>query len=102
MTKNIEKFDEKKLAELLKQGIYDEAKIIIKEVLASDLTPEERGAALTNMAQLYLELNNKMSERYLAVLDDAIVTLKTMDATAKKVEEELVLSAAKKKLDKFY
>ncbi|MCX6743946.1 MAG: hypothetical protein NTX82_00260 [Candidatus Parcubacteria bacterium] len=102
MSKNIKKFDEKKLADLLAKGKYGDAKEIIQEVLASDLTSEERGAALTNMAQLYLELNNKMSARYVAVLDEAIATLKAMDATAKKAEEDMALSAAKKKLDKIY
>ena len=109
MVKNNQKFDEKKLLQLLGQEKYEEAKKIIQEVLASDLTPEERGAALTNMAQLYLELNNKMSERYLATLEDAITTLKAMDKTAHKVEEDLALAAArlgvtqaKKNLGKVY
>lgn len=98
MAKKTTKFDEQKLTELLDQGKFSEAGEVMREALAADLTPEERGAALVNFSRLYVQLNNAASERFLGVMDETLDTLKSMDRTMNKVEEEMTLATAKKKV----
>lgn len=72
-------FDTQRFTQLLAAGKRDEAKQMLKTVLSAELTPAEQGAAYHALAQLYLRVQQGLSEQYLEILQELLPKLETID-----------------------
>ena len=69
-----------KLKELLTANKEQEATELIKEIASKDLTPEEEGAVLVGIAEIYMTLENSANEDYAKALASLLESFKQVDA----------------------
>ena len=77
--------DTEKLEKLMEEEKWDEARQMLEDFFASEMTPEEKGAIYTNMAMVYMKVMNRINEQYEKALDDAIDVLKEINKTESEV-----------------
>lgn len=94
--------DTKKLEVLMDQGKWEEAKSLLDTSLASDLAPEERGAAYVQFASIYMRVKNELNRRYKESLEDAIGILKNIKAREKEVDQKISAGQVKGEIKKLY
>ncbi|MEI6238034.1 MAG: hypothetical protein WCP15_00690 [bacterium] len=90
--------DIQKLEELLGAGKREEAGELIKAFVQKDLPENEKGAALSNFALVYLDLTNRINERYLGALKDAIDAMKAVNKSEKETEEKIKIDEVRESL----
>lgn len=88
-----------KIISLLKEGKKDEARDLIKAEITSEMSSEEKGAFLTEIAMTYMRTINNLNENYLAELESILNELRSIDEVESKVGDEIKLNAVKKTLD---
>lgn len=91
-------FDYKQLEELLAQSKLAEARAMLEDYFKTQPTPAESGEAYTNLAALYLKIQNDLDEKYLQALDQAIGKLKELAGSQKKAEDQARIVALKRDL----
>ncbi|MEI6288725.1 MAG: hypothetical protein WCP18_04115 [bacterium] len=91
--------DDKQLADLLATGKIDEAKKIMESIINTDLTEEQKGEVYTNLAMAAMNAETVANNKYEAMLDNAINTIKSLDKKIETVETDDKISQVKKQLD---
>ena len=86
------------LVQLLEQGQFDQAKSLIEGFFEPELTKEEKGAALVNLATLYMDFRTKNNERYSEFMQEAIDSLKSLKTSEDQLNESIALGDLRKKL----
>ncbi len=89
-----------KLETALAAKDLESARAIIRAAIAADLTPEEEGASLVAIANIYLDISNAISEQYLATLKDAITGLRMVNEAERAHEDKLKLAEVRADLQK--
>jgi transcriptional regulator NrdR family protein len=79
----------KKLEALLTEKKYDEVHDLIKEIVSTKMTSEEKGAALVNFASVYLELSNTINAHYLDALEEAVAGMKEINTAEAKSNDTI-------------
>lgn len=74
------------LIDLLKEGKIDEAKALIKELFAADLTPKERGEINAAVLASYIDASNIIDDSYVEYLEATLAELKKINKIEKKVD----------------
>ncbi len=67
--------DLQNLTQLIEEKKFDEARAVISAAVQSDLTDDEKGAALTGLATVYLRMSNAISQKYIDTLKETITAL---------------------------
>ncbi|MEK7185025.1 MAG: hypothetical protein AAB726_00155 [Patescibacteria group bacterium] len=91
--------DIKNIELLLSEKKYDEARAIITAALEAKFSPEEKGAALTGMASVYLDISNTINMRYRDALQEAIAGMKKINSAETDISEKIKLAEVRDKLN---
>lgn len=95
MTFNTEKFEA-----LLEAKKIDEAKAMIAEMFAADLSEAEQGAVYTQLAVAKLKLDNAVNRRYKAVLENVVEGLRELKKASTEADDKINLMGVRGKLAK--
>jgi hypothetical protein len=90
--------DTEKLEKLMEEEKWDEARQMLEDFFASEMTPEEKGAIYTNMAMVYMKVMNRINEQYEKALDDAIDVLKEINKTESEVLDNINIHNIRKQI----
>ncbi len=91
-------FDAEKLEKLMGEEKWDEARQMLEDFFAVEMTPAEKGAIYTNMAMVYMKVMNKINEQYEKALDDAIDVLKEINKTEGEVLDNINIHNIRKQI----
>jgi hypothetical protein len=92
--------DIKKIEALLDEEKFDEVRTIINGAVSSEFSKEERGAALTGLASVYLQVSNAINSRYKAALEEAIDGMKQLRAAESRMNDKAKLTEVRAGLGK--
>jgi hypothetical protein len=95
---NFKEFDYTKLTAALEENRMDEAKTIIDDFFNTELTPEDRGAILVNLALIQARIQKQLNDEYLPLLQATISGLKEIDSIEKENEKEIDIDAIRKQI----
>jgi hypothetical protein len=90
--------DTQKLEKLMEEQKWDEARQMLEDFFASEMTPEEKGAIYTNMAMVYMKVMNRINEQYEQALDDALMVLKDINNTEREVLDAININKIRKQI----
>jgi len=91
-------FDIKKFRDLVKQGLFDQARQLLKNVFQKEPTNLEKGEFYVRATAAYLELMNAISRRQLMVLQEGIAALEDVDSVARNIHDDIALRKVEKKM----
>lgn len=91
---------EKNLASLLSEGKLDQAKEILKGIVAAPLSDVDRGRAIVTLTMLYVEVKNKIDQEFLADLQQTIDTIRKIGVTERKIKDAAALAKVRSELNK--
>ena len=91
--------DIKTLEELLAAGKRDEARELVRRIVAEKMSEEEEGKALVDFASVYMEVMNNIQERYIAVLEAATEGMDELDRQEGEVVTSEKLAVVRKNLE---
>lgn len=74
---------------LLHEKKYDEVRALISAVAAEPFTPAEKGAALTGLASVYMDISNSINSRYLSALRTALAGLEMVSKSEQAFAEKI-------------
>ncbi len=84
---------------LLAEKKYDEVRAIIQEATSKEFSDEERGATLTGLASVYMDISNAINIRYRDALQEALAGMKDINAAEGKAVENAKLAEVRGKLN---
>ena len=90
--------DIKKFQQLMAEGDLEQAKSMLEEFLAGQLSAEQRGEALLAMATMRIEAENTLNREYVAILNYALSQLKEQEKEQTVLADRLNLAKARKQL----
>jgi hypothetical protein len=90
--------DNEKLEKLMEEQKWDEARQMLEDFFASEMTAEEKGAVYVNMAAIYMKVMNKINEQYESALDDALMVLKDINNTEREVLDAININKIRKQI----
>ena len=90
--------DIKNIESLLAEKKYDEVKAAIIEASSKEFSDEERGAALTGLASVYMDISNAINTRYRDALQEAVAGMKDINAAENNASEKAKLVEVRAKL----
>lgn len=85
---------------LLEAGKIEEAKAMLGELAARELTEEEEGGAKALLTRLYVRISAEANEAYRKTLEDSIKQLKEINSKEKAMIDKLKLTQARSGLAK--
>ncbi len=88
-----------KIETLLSEKKYDEVRSLISSAVSTEFSSEERGAALTGLAQVYMELSNAVNLRYRDALKEALAGMKALNKAEAKSSENIKLAEVRESLN---
>ncbi len=87
------------LQEYLEGNNLEEAKKIIEEALAGDLTENEKAEMYTLIAEIYVKAKNRANEEYLENTAELVQQLKDLESIENEAMESLELLKTRKALE---
>jgi len=88
------------LESLLSAEKYDEARKVIQAAVNEKMTDEEKGAALSAIAEVYVDLMNAINTEYRDALKEAISGLKIINTAEDKAKDQAELAKVRGGLGK--
>ncbi len=92
--------DTNTLEQLLVDGKFDAAKVMLNEYINSDLSREVKGAAYVAFVTTYVSVMNKIYDQYNQALDETIAGLTLADKKEKEMTERVDLARVKNEIKK--
>jgi hypothetical protein len=91
--------DYEQLFKFIEAGDNESAGKLIDSYLSAEVTAEEKGAMYMAMASAYMEMQNRINERYADILEENTAELKRMDEEEKLLLEDIDLTAARNQIN---
>jgi hypothetical protein len=89
-----------RIRELLEQGDVDGARSLLRKVIDAPLSDKEKGGIYVEFARVYLEVMNRINERYEKVLDETIAQLKEINKDEAAAIKDIDLKRLKHEIKK--
>lgn len=85
----------KELIELIEAGDWDSALSKLKEYLAQDATPADKGRIYAIVAEKYMDAVTELNEKESALIGEAIEMMQNLEKKEIRVDEESGLAQAR-------
>ena len=91
--------DPKQIEKLLAEKKYAEVGQIISDAAATPMTSEEKGAAFTGVASVYMDVMNKINIQYRDALKEAIEAMKKLNKAESGLKDKIAAADLREKLN---
>lgn len=88
-----------KLQSLLKEKNFAEATKVIDQIVKAEMTEEEKGGMLVDMASTYMDVVNAVNEEYRDSLKEVIEGLERIKQSESRVSDKVKLAEVKQSLN---
>jgi hypothetical protein len=90
--------DIKNIELLLENKKYEEVQALIKEVVGSEISDEEKGAAFVGLASAYIDISNAIDTRYRDALQEAVDGMMAINKAESKTNDKVRIEEVKSSL----
>lgn len=88
----------KHIFELIEQDKLDEARKELGDLIAGEMSAEEKGRVLTETALTYISIMNDLNDRYIASMEQRLKQLEEVSGIADQLDKKIDLAETREKI----